>query len=93
MMRRIMQVLVDALLVFAIIALLPFAWLMRDGLGPDSSTSLGIQAVSRCLMTFYSGPILVVLIVLAVLCHRMGKTKQPKTKEPAAEPDGEDAAG
>ena len=92
-MRRILQVFVDALLVVAIIALLPFAWLMRDGLGPDSATSSGVQAVSRCLMTFYSGPILVVLIALAVLCHCTGNTKQLKAKEPAAEPDGEDAAG
>jgi len=81
-MRKFAQVLLNALLVFAIIALLPFAWLMRDGLGPDATTSSGIQAMSRCFMTFYSGPILVVLITMAVICLCTGKKKQLTDAEP-----------
>ncbi len=81
-MRKMIQVFVDALLVFAVIALVPFAWLMRDGLGPGSTTSSGMHAVSRCFKTFYSGPILVVLIALAALCHCTGRKKQPEDAEP-----------
>ena len=82
LMMKALQLLVDAILVFAVVALLPFAWLMRDGLGSDSTTSSGIQAVARCFMTFYSGPILVGLVALAVVCHRTGKRKQPDAAEP-----------
>ena len=75
MSKKVLQVVVDAMLVFAVIALLPFAWLMRDGLGPDSVTSSGLHAVSRCFMTFYSGPIVIGLISLAVVCHCTGRKK------------------
>jgi len=75
-MRRTIQVLMDSLLVLAIITLLPFAWLMRDGLGPDATSSSGIEALSRCFMTFYAGPILVGLVALAAACHCTGKQKQ-----------------
>lgn len=71
----------DAFLAVTVIALLPFAWLMRDGLGPNATTSSGIHAISRCFMTFYSGPILVALVVLAVLCHCTGNKKQPEAAE------------
>jgi TRAP-type C4-dicarboxylate transport system permease small subunit len=81
-MRRVIQVLADTMLVFTVIALLPFAWLMRDGLGPETTTSSGIQAVSRCFMTFYSGPILIGLIALVVVCHCTGRMKQAETAEP-----------
>ena len=80
-MRKIIQVIVDALLVCVVIALVPFAWLMRDGLGPGSATSSGSKAISRCFMTFYSGPILIGLIVLAVLCHCTFKKKQAEPVE------------
>jgi len=78
---KVTQVVVDAILALAIIALLPFAWLMRDGLGPDSTTSSGLQAISRCFMTFYSGPILIGLIALAVVCHCTARKKQPEAAE------------
>jgi len=81
MMRSIIQILVDALLIFTVIALVPFAWILRDGLGPDATTSSGIQAVWRCLLTFYSGPILAGLTVLAIACHRTGKKKRTETTE------------
>ena len=80
-MRRAIQILVDAMLVFTIIALVPFAWLMRDGLGPNAVTSSGAQAISRCFMTFYSGPIVIGLTALAVICHCTGKNKRGKPAE------------
>ena len=81
MMRKVIQVLVDAMLFFAVIGLVPFAWIMRDGMGPDSVTSSGTQAISRCFMTFYSGPILIGLIALAVVCHCTGKKEQAEPAE------------
>ena len=62
--------LINGLLIVSVTALLPFAWILRDGLGPNATTSEGMHAVSRFFMTFYSGPIFLVLIVLAVLCYR-----------------------
>ncbi len=37
---------------------------MRDGFGPDSVESSGLEAVLRCLKTFYIGPVLVFLVLL-----------------------------
>jgi TRAP-type C4-dicarboxylate transport system permease small subunit len=81
MTRTIVQAIVCAFLVFAVIALIPFAWILRDGLGPDSVTSSGMKAISRCFMTFYSGPILTGLAALAVVCQRTGIKKQEKPAE------------
>ena len=71
------QGLTHGLLFFTVIGLLPFAWILRDGLGPDATTSGGMQAVSRFCMTFYSGPILLVLIVLAIICYRADRADRP----------------
>ena len=57
---------IDGVLFFVIIALVPFAWILRDGLGPESSiTSTGINAITRTFFTFYSGYILIGLILLS----------------------------
>jgi TRAP-type C4-dicarboxylate transport system permease small subunit len=93
MMRKAIQVLVDALLVLSIIALVPFAWIMRDGMGPDSVTTSGGQAISRCFMTFYSGPILIGLIAIAAICHCTGKKKQEEPAEQSPSPYSSRAAG
>jgi hypothetical protein len=45
---------------------LPFAWLMRDGMGPGAVESSGMAAVVKCLKTFYIGPALG-LLALAVI--------------------------
>ena len=63
------KVVVDSLAILSIIALAPFAWIMRDGLGPDSATSTGFSAFNRWFMTFYAGPITIALIGLAVAVH------------------------
>jgi len=51
-------------LIYTTIVLIPFAWIFRDGLGPDSITSSGFNAIFKCFMTFYSGPILMGLLAL-----------------------------
>jgi hypothetical protein len=82
-MKRDISAFVKLLLLFAITILVPFAWIMRDGLGPDSATSSGIQAIFRCFMTFYSGPTVIVLGVLATVFHfssRRGKSHSPTNR-------------
>ena len=47
------------------IFLAPFAWILRDGMGPDSVETHGLEAVVRTLTTFYWAPI---LLALAAAC-------------------------
>ena len=51
-----------------IVAVGPFCWMLRDGLGPDSVQSHGPHAVARFLGTFYWGPVLVALVALVPPC-------------------------
>ena len=64
---------VHAALATVIFLAWPFAWLIRDGLGPDATDSHGFVALGRAAMTFRVGPITAVLIVLAVLLRRRAK--------------------
>ena len=48
----------------------PFAWILRDGLGPDSVETHGLEAVARALKTFYWGPILLALGAACWLCKK-----------------------
>ena len=64
---------IDGVLFFVIIALVPFAWILRDGLGPESITSTGINAIIRTFFTFYSGYILIGLILLSRACRLIEK--------------------
>ncbi|MCK5686018.1 hypothetical protein KAJ27_17935 [bacterium] len=45
----------------------PILWTFRDGLGPDSFPSFGLDALKKTFMTFYAGPVL-----LAGLALRLG---------------------
>jgi len=72
--RRTIQtaaIVADTLLGVAVIVLLPFAWLLRDGLGPDAVESSGFHAITRCLMTFYTGPSIMALTAVAIGLHWM----------------------
>lgn len=40
-----------------IVLLGPLAWILRDGLGPSSTESSGLQAFEKMLGTFYWGPL------------------------------------
>ena len=44
-----------------------FAWILRDGLGPEAVESGGVEALSRWFWCFYSGPALLLCIVANVL--------------------------
>lgn len=66
---KFVKVLLDALIYTAIL-LLPIAWIVRDGLGPDATTSSGFNAIYRCFMTFYIGPILLSLLALSFWMKR-----------------------
>lgn len=43
----------------------PLAWILRDGLGPGAVESSGVEAVKRSLGTFYFGPVVASLAILA----------------------------
>ena len=64
---------IDGVLFFVIIVLVPFAWILRDGLGPESITSTGINAITQTFFTFYSGYILIGLILLSIACRLIEK--------------------
>ena len=51
------------LLIFWIIVM-PFVWILRDGLGPHAFDSCGLLAIKKAFMTFYWGPVLILLIIL-----------------------------
>ena len=51
-------------ILISVICFLPFAWVIRDGLGSSSVESTGYEAILRCFKTFYIGPILILLGVL-----------------------------
>jgi hypothetical protein len=75
-MKRILILVADAAVGFAVLALAPFAWLMRDGLGPDAVESSGVAAIGRWFWTFSTGPILIGLGVAAVALHMSGNREK-----------------
>jgi hypothetical protein len=65
---------VSGITVFFLVVLIgPLVWILRDGLGPDSTDSIGWGAVTRLFWTFYWGPatLLACLVgVVAYICRR-----------------------
>ena len=65
---------VSGITVFCLVVLIgPLVWILRDGLGPDSTDSIGWGAVTRLFWTFYWGPatLLACLVgVVAYICRR-----------------------
>lgn len=49
-----------------LIGVAPFAWILRDGLGPDSVASSGWAALVRWFWTFWVGPVLIGLLAVVV---------------------------
>lgn len=74
-LRNILLTGVDSLLIFAVAAVLPFAWIVKDGLGPDSVSTTGWAALSRTFMTFYVGPAILLLAALDLLLRRRSDAK------------------
>ena len=66
MIARALDILVTAVLI-AWLFVGPLAWILRDGLGPDSVPSHGMEAVFRFLTAFYWGPVALGLVALALI--------------------------
>ncbi|MBC8406279.1 MAG: hypothetical protein H8E15_13725 [Planctomycetes bacterium] len=60
----------QSLLLFSLLAGLPFAWILRDGLGSDAQESQGWQAIWRTFMNFFIGPTLMLLGGIYALLRR-----------------------
>ena len=73
---RALSPLIDALLLMAIFCLTPFAWLLRDGLGPDSIQTSGFPAAKAAFMTFYAGPAILLLVGLRFLMRHLTKSAE-----------------
>ena len=73
-MRKIVHgLLLAALVVWGLCG--PMAWILRDGLGPDSVESHGWEAARRFFWTFYWGPVFALLLAATSLegrRHRRG---------------------
>jgi hypothetical protein len=71
-MRRITTLLIALLRAAGIswLTIAPLAWIMRDGMGPDSVTSEGLKAVQRAFTTFNYGPIAIALLLANLLVQR-----------------------
>ena len=54
--RSALLICVDVTLGFLVICVLPFAWILKNGLGPDMVPATGLTALWRFFMTFYVGP-------------------------------------
>ncbi len=50
------SLLAGAALLILVFVVGPFVWILRDGLGPDATSSTWMQAISRMFWTFYWGP-------------------------------------
>jgi len=69
---RVIFFTLDSLIVF-LMMLSPLIWILRDGLGPDATDSSGFDALGCFFMTFYFGPILIIIFALrlsAGICKR-----------------------
>ena len=68
-MRGLAQALLTTgLMIWALLGV--FAWILRDGLGPEAVESEGWAALARCFWTFYWGPVFLVLVLAQVLWSR-----------------------
>jgi hypothetical protein len=79
---QILRALFTGLFIFLLAFGLPLAWILRDGLGPDSVTSSGLQAVWRCLTTFHVGPVLLLCaIAIGTIAILQKKSESPAREE------------
>jgi len=73
-MKKVIHSIVQAAMLLLIMTS-PFAWLMRDGLGPDATTSYGFDAISKFFITFYWGPAFLGLAILSALIRCAWRTQ------------------
>ena len=68
-----MRSVLHALLVAATVVWLcvgVFAWILRDGLGPEAAESANIEAVKRFFWAWYGGPVMLALCGSQLLLSR-----------------------
>ena len=65
---------------FFLVFIGPFAWILRDGLGPDSTDSAGVETIIRTFWTFYWGPATIASGLTAVVAALLRRflTKSPQ---------------
>ena len=79
-MRFMLLALVDLILGLLIICVLPFAWILKDGIGPDSVSTTGLDAVWKCFMSFYVGPAILLFVFFDQILRIGVPTHNPKSK-------------
>jgi hypothetical protein len=72
--RKLATCIVDALLMVAIL-IIPFIWILRDGLGPNARESTGVIALGKAFLTFYWGPVTLLLILGSFVGHASCRTR------------------
>lgn len=70
-LRSALLIFVDVTLGFLIICVLPFAWILKDGLGPDMVPATGVTALWKFFMTFYVGPAILLFASFDLLLRRV----------------------
>ena len=67
-MKALVRIRTASLLLF--ILLLPWAWLMRDGLGPDVVDSTGLLAIARTLCDIWVFALIAMLTQLVIYVYK-----------------------
>jgi hypothetical protein len=75
-MRVIIESILNGMILFWGLAIGPFCWILRDGLGPDATDSQGVDSILRFLMTFYWGPVLLSLVAARLIAGLVGARMQ-----------------
>ncbi|MDF1841777.1 MAG: hypothetical protein P1U77_10095 [Rubripirellula sp.] len=60
-----------ALFFFVIVFVGPFAWILRDGLGPSATESTASNAIAQTFWTFYFGPAALTTALVAAVAALM----------------------
>ena len=68
-----------AIFLFALVFIGPFAWILRDGLGPASVDRKGVEAMARTFWTFYWGPVTLTAILISTVAALMRRVIKKRT--------------
>ncbi|MDB2327384.1 hypothetical protein N9V94_02370 [bacterium] len=80
-LRNALLIFVDVTLGLLIVCVLPFAWILKDGLGPDMVPATGISALWKFFMTFYVGPAILLFGSFDLLLRRVGDQDKVTSKK------------
>ena len=84
MLRDLATTSLSAFIGFWALAIGPLCWILRDGLGPNAVDSHGLYAIARFLMTFYWGPVLLLLVVLRLVVGNFMGRRMADAAEPVS---------